>query len=425
MQPFKLVKLHSSLSHHVVLACAFSFTCMSLAAAESVNSEPAERSAEAEFEQPPVVDVRALVAPEMLKSSNYALADKAEFNDYYCRFHLNSERFGAWDPSSLDQLKVRAHEMDVLVAVSDAPGGNGFGKGAVDKFKDTGHAIKDTVITPVKTFQAIGKGVSETTMNAFDFVRRKDRHQPKDAIFIGEQKRKLAAQWGVDAYTTNPAMQELLNHKARMREVGSALISVSMSIGASVLTPASIALTGVEFRENVEAKIEAYSAIHLYWYNDRILKKMDVESSDRQDFLTNEFLTPRQKTEIVADLLPLSHLSDKSGSLKLLSEKHPGEGVWQVQAADMLAKFNSTTKPIKTVKACGVALVARTIEEMNVVVFPCDILYWSKDVAQAIKDAMKETPGPGICLLTGQITPLARQEMERLGYTVHEHFLNN
>ena len=397
--------------------------CSSMVRAEGVTAEPAEKPQEIDYEAPPVVDVKAMVAPEMLKDANYTLSDEAEFNGFFCRFHLHSDRVGNWDPSSMDQLNIRTHEMDILATYSDGPKENGFGKGAVDKFKDTGKAIKDTVVTPVATFKAIGTGVSDTTMNVIDFIRRKDRHQPKDALLLGEQKRKLAAQWGVDVYTSNIAMQDLLIQKCRSRFAGNALISVSLSVGTSFLTPVSLALSAVQYRENVNAQLNTLSAKELYWYNDRILKKMDVSSSDREAFLISEDLSPRQKTEIIADMVTLAQVSDKPGFLKMLIEKRPGDGVWQVQAVDMLAKFYNAKDPLYKFQSRGMALCSRTTGGKNIVAIPSDILFWSKDVAQVFADVEKAQPGPGVCLVTGQMTPRARQELEKMGYTVREHFL--
>ena len=415
-----------------MIVTVFVFTaslCASFAGAEELKltpviAEPVELKKTGGFELPPPVDAGDVAPKEFTQSANFKLSENVEIADFYFRFHLVSERFGEFTASSLDMLKVRAHELDVLAA-ADENKENGFTKGAAGKFVDTGKAAKDTIVTPVKTIEAVGHGISGYGQDAFDFIRRKDRKQPKDSFFLGDDERKIAAELTLDFYSTNPQVREMLSRKAKLRAVGSKLVGVSMSVGASFFFPVSIAVSTVRFRENMNDRIASSSAIELYRYNDGILKKMGVESFQREMFLQYAGMTPRQRTEALSDLKTLTQLSDKTAYLNTAVEAHPAEGVWQVQCADLLAKYNKSVEAVVDLQPLGAALSVRSAGGKVVVVIPADLLYWSKDAAKIFESFLnkQETAGVRECIVSGKVTENARKQIEALGFTVRENFL--
>jgi hypothetical protein len=367
-----------------------------------------------------------VVPPTLLQSENYTLADDVSIADYYYRFHVESTAYGTYDVASLDLLQVRLFEIGVLSKANSVKGGPGFAKGAFSDLSDTTKAAAKTVVTPVKSAQALGAAIEDTSRAAYDFIRWKSRNQPEASLLTGEEKRKDAHNLGLDVYSTNPAVQDYLDRLAKTRAPGSRLVDVTISVGTYVMplgTPISAAITAGKYREKLADKLDTMSPMELYRYNDKLLRRMNVQSHDRESFLEFAGLTPKQKTEIVADLKTLENMPEKTPFLLACVEPHPAEGVWQVQCADVLAKYNKTVEPILKGSGAGVALNAVTTGGKQVTVFPADIVYWTEGLQRVLSASVTGATQREF-VTPGRVTARAKTEIEARGFVVRERFLS-
>ena len=382
------------------------------------------------FETPAVLKASTILPVEIFKSENYAIDEDVETVDFYWHFHVDAP-LGSYDVDTLDLLKTRARELDILSEARDVDGKYIFAKAVGNQIASTAKAAGKTIVTPLKTAKAVGSQVEQKTMEVLDFVRRKDRNLPKESFFFGEETRKLASKLNLDVYTTNPAVHELLDSIARPQTAGTALVNVSISVTTTIVPvalPVSLAITAVQYREKVTDTLEMLSPSELYRYNDKILKKLDISSKHRERFLESPEMTPRQKTEIVADLKTLGSVTDKKPYLETAAVQHAGHGVWQTQCADMLAKYNMNAETILELFPAGIAMICRT-EKGCAIVFPADLIYWTEDVEKVVNNSAIPQPVVGAVqtrdfICSGVLTPTVRHEIERRGFVVHENFLN-
>lgn len=402
---------------------------LALIVAYGLRAEEAKTAAPVSYELQPLTDAKDVVPAARLESKNFKISEDVSVADFYYRFHLDAGTFGVFDVDSLELLLVRTFETDVLASVPEIKGREQFGKAAKTDITDTAKAAAKTVVTPVKSAKAFASGVEDTSRAVFDFIRLKKRNQPKDSFFTGDEKRKQAVKLGLDVYTTNPAVQDYLEALANSRAPGSTLVDVGVTVSTFVIpfsTPIGICISAGKYREKMADKLAALSPMELYRYNDKILKKWDVPSSERELFLEYAGLTPKQKTEIIADLVTLESLGDKLAFLHACLEPHPLEGIWQVQCADMLAKYNKTVSPIQSVSASGIVLTATSAEGKQLILLPSDIVYWSAECAKIFD---KNTPATGAnppalreFVVPGHVTARAKEEIEKRGFTIRDNF---
>ena len=386
------------------------------------------------YEAPPVLKAPDVLPAEFLKSDTYTVGEEVESAGFFFNFHLDTPS-GGYKPDSMNLLIERAHEIDVLSKRTDVDGSAEFAKAFGNKIGDTAKAAGKTVVTPVKTVKAVGNEVEQRSKDVFDFVRRKDRNQPKEPFLVGEEKRKLASKLTLDVYSTNPAVQDYLNSVARARTAGSKLVDVGVAVTTTVIPvaiPAQIAIAAVQYREKMTDKLERLSPTELYRYNDKILKDMDVPSKLREEFLEYGGLTPRQKTEIVADLKTLTELKDRKIFLDIAIDEHAGSGVWQIQSGDLLAKYNKMIETIQEINpAAGPAFAARSTKGTLIVFVPGDILYWNAESEKTFKNYSPSEPAPAPpavaevreCVVAGRITAAAKKQIESRGFLVRDNFL--
>lgn len=381
------------------------------------------------YELPPVVDAADVVPAPLRESPNYQIAQDVSIIDNFYHFHLTTNTFGAFDVGCLDLLQVRIYETNVLAGVPEISGSAEFGKAATANFTETAKGTLKTVVTPIKSVKAFALGVEEDSRVAFDFIRMRKRNQPKDSMFIGEEKRRQAHSLGLDVYSTNPAVQEYLTNLAKARSPGSAFVNVGLSVTTFVIpfsTPISLAISAGKYREKLNDKFDTLPPIELYHMNDKILKKMNIHSDQREQFLEYGELTPRQKTEIIADLKTLELLTDWQPFLDACRNAHPPEGVWQLQCADMLAKYDKTIEQIQLVVSAGTAVQAITVTGRQVIFLPADSVFWSESTAKAFEPRVTATlqTAQQDFVTSGHVTDRAKKEIESRGYSIRESFLH-
>ena len=382
-----------------------------------------------DFEAPPQIKASAVVPAELMQDEAFAIDENVVASNFYFYFHATST-YGVYDVGSLNLLRIRAAEIDVLSKNREEPGKEEFARTVGTELTSSTKAAAKTVVTPVKTAKAVASGIKRDSQNAIDFLLRKNHNQPKDAFFIGDEKRRFACGLGLDVYSTNPAVQDFLTAHAKARAAGTTFVNVGFSIGSlvvPVLTPVHLAMTAGKYREEAEAKVDTLSALELYHYNDEVLSDLNVNDELRQRFLEYPEFTPRQKTEIIAALKTLSSMKDKRSFLTAALEFHPVEGVWPAECAAMLAKYDDAENTIVSVSGGGPSLFAQTSGGKTVVVFPADILYWNYDAAKSFENFAQDgskTDGSRVCLISGDITPRARIEIERRGFVVRDRYLS-
>lgn len=398
--------------------------------ANRLPAEEVKASAAASFELPPVVEVSDVVPASLRDGKNFTLSNDVSVADCFYQFHVVSPNFGEFDIGSLDLLFVRAYEINVLAGVPEIKGSTEFGRAAKSDITETAKATAKTIVTPVKSAKALVASLEDDGRAAYDFIRLRKRNQPKDSLLTGEEKRRQAHSLGLDVYSTNPAVQDYLAHLAKARSPGSKLIDVSISVTTFVMPfgmPVSLAISAGKYREKLNDKFDTMSPMELYRYNDKILKKMDVKSEQREQFLEYAELSPRHKTEIVADLKTLEQLSDRATFLEACHEPHPSEGVWQLQCADMLAKYNKTVEPIQFASGAGIALTTATATGKRVIFLPADVVFWNEAVAKVFEVGSStlgaNPPAIQECVTTGRVTDRAKKEIEAHGFTIRDHFL--
>ena len=380
-------------------------------------------------EAPPVLNAHETLPEEFLKNENCTISETVNTDGFFQHYHVESS-FGAYDLDSLALLKIRVHEIDVLAKTTGLKGQNEFVISVGEQLKDTGKAAVRTVINPVKTAKAVASGIQSTAQDALDFIKRKKQKESLASRITGQQKRKLAMKFDLDAYSTNPKVQEFLDHLANARTAGSTLVNVTIDASTFLIPVAGIgiAFSAIQSRASVSEAINSLSPTELYRYNDKKLKKMGMHASIRDQFLMFPVLTPRQKTVFTDELEGLDKVSNRTVIVdSILAEQHPQGDVWQEQSMAMLSQYNKKVEELVSAQRCGPAISARTLSGKMLLVLPVDLLYFDVDAAtifgffDTLLDVAAGTPRE--CVLSGSTTARAKSELAARGFTIREHFL--
>jgi hypothetical protein len=233
----------------------------------------------------------------------------------------------------------------------------------------------------------------------------------KDILGYEQERRELAKQLGVDPYTTNPVLAPLLDEIAEVAFTAHA--GVNLAISAAV--PGAMAITGVRMISNW---VWDTPRADLIVRNRNTLKGMGVPEETIRSFMENSAFPLSVETNFVEIL---SGLSRVPGAIDVVTLAATAQSEMQARfitdAVAMLARYNSRS-PIASISAKG-TVVARDRNGAVVVPAPVDYVSWTKRVSY-FAHRRDLAARKRIALLTGQMSPMARRNFQKLGWTIYE-----
>jgi hypothetical protein len=101
------------------------------------------------------------------------------------------------------------------------------------------------------------------------------------------------------------------------------------------------------------------------------------------------------------------------------------QALFRQRMAQMYAGFHRSVRPIRRLLAIGRVTAAQTADGTLVLNLPLDYLVWTPDTARMARAATEQSRAlPGVTgkqlWVTGELSRLAREELERQGWQVHE-----
>jgi hypothetical protein len=233
-----------------------------------------------------------------------------------------------------------------------------------------------------------------------------------DAFGYDDQRRRIARELGVDPYSTNPVLTKMLD------DIASAAFAGGLGISAfKAVVPAGMVISTTA---TVSNWVWDMPPGDLKVQNERSLKAMGV-SQDQVDLLLRQpHITLTYQTRLVKALERLKQTAGRPSIMPVATTVLSfDQARFVVEAMEMLAGYNEKISPIKTLDK-EVPFAGKTGAGTLVVAGPVDCLAWTEKANRfAGRPDLKAKQR--ILWLRGEATPLARQELTRLGWTVREN----
>ncbi len=376
------------------------------------------------FEQPPVLQASQIL-PEALVSGPEHRVDENVVNDGYMNHYRIQSRFGTYDAQSTAELRMRVREIYAMAEMANLESSEVF----VDAMKNAGigvvEGVSNVIQDPRGAFSGALSGVGKLFQRAGDKLAggdtRSNAEGPaiKDAIGLASKKREYAADFGVDVYSTNAAMQAQLDRIARAGYFGG--LGTGLTIGA--LTGPVLAVTrGTDLMNDV---FRSTSPADLRKINRSKLEQMSIAPDAIDAFISNGALSPRHQTIMVAALGELDGVDGREGFLRLAgATTDENVALYRQRQSQMYAGFHKQVEPIETFLAFGGLVGARTQSGRMIFNAPLDHLAWTPGIAGAMTAAneqIREITGDdqvGQLWLTGTVSELASENLASLGWEV-------
>ena len=167
-------------------------------------------------------------------------------------------------------------------------------------------------------------------------------------VIAGAHKRNVAYQLGLDAYSTNPKVQEFLNTVAKARSSGHFKAGV-----ATIRIPPSrqVKIAGGRLDAEIRNLLKSLSPHDLDGGIDAQLEQIGVSSDHRHQFTHHSQYSPRHKTAITAYLDFVRGIDNREVLIRAaLSAKSEAEALSYEVLVKMLAHYHEAVKPVSSLQ---------------------------------------------------------------------------
>jgi hypothetical protein len=383
-------------------------------------------STASDYETQAAKPVQEAIAPELATGPDYKVNDPVVADGYMYRFTVTST-YGPFQVTGIGALQKLRQEIWAIGQLKDVTRSEAFLKAAVDQAGKPLVFVKDVVTKPVDTLSGIPKGVGRLFSNVATSVtttrKPSQESRTKEALQVGAFKRDYASRYGVDPYSSNPALQEELDKIGNAASAGMWTTSAAM---IPISGPASAVITGTSLGKSFNNILATEPPSRIRNINEEKLKQMGVSDDGAKRFLDSPVYTPRQSLLLVDSLSRLGSATGREAYLNdSLMAADEVEANFFVNTAQILRGYAETREPITGLTIIRPLAVAHTKSGTAMIPFALDYGVWTANADRLSKRLKTSYRAPGFNTrfefwVTGNLSPKAKQELEARGFVVKE-----
>ena len=325
-------------------------------------------------------------------------------------------------------MRQRMIEMGALAELNRISNSDTFNKSLVDAgvapIKFAGELVTNPGQTISNTLSGIGSLFSQVGSGMNNMGKTPD--DPMQSLLgVTRKRRELAIHLGVDPYTD---YEPLAVQMTRLSEAAAA--------GGLVVTGALMAIPGVggiivsntATSSNVSQLARDNTAAQLMDLNRKKIADMGVDHATGEILLTNRAFTPLDVTVIVASLETMSAVQNRGAFIARASSVNRHDAAFFMRKqAELLSDYYAKTGAFTSFVTLGGYPFNVTRQGGIMSILPIDALSWTDNTARSMKDIAETAKRSGYAgraemKITGTSTPLAKQKLKELGWTVTDNY---
>jgi hypothetical protein len=355
------------------------------------------------------------------RGQNYTIANPVT-SDGFMRIYTVKTSYGDFQVIGDALMKARHFELAALNELEKVTNSEAFNKAlaeaGISPLKFAGSLIVNPVGTLGNTLSGIGSLFGQIGSSAHNAGKIKEDPMA-ELTGVSRKKRELATKLGVDPYTDFPPLQAKLTQLAQAAATGGLLVS-----GAMMAIPGvgGIIVSNAATSDRLTTVARDLTPAQLLDRNRQKLVAMGVERNLAEVFLTNGNYTPLDGAVIVESLEAIDAADRDVFISRAASVNRRDAAYFMRTQAEMLAEYQEKTGAIRRFVPLGGFPFVQT-DGGILGILPLDAVSWTKNTSKAMKDitqSLRRLPDHGKAELriTGQATPLAKQQLKALGWTV-------
>ncbi|MCL4712864.1 MAG: hypothetical protein KJZ73_16600 [Pseudorhodoplanes sp.] len=352
---------------------------------------------------------------------NYTIASPVT-SDGFMRIYRVKTPYGDFEVIGDALMRARQFELAALRELDQVTNSEAFNKALAEAglspIRFAGQLLVNPLGTVGNTLSGIGSLFGQIGSSAHN--AGKVQGDPiADLTGASRRKRELAVKLGVDPYTDFPPLQDKLTQLSQAAATGGLLVSGALmaipGVGGLIVSNASTSA-------NLTNMARDSTPAQLLDIGRQKLAAMGVDAKLTEVFLTNRNYTPLDAAIIVTSLEAIPVAGRDVFISRAASVGRRDAAFFMRRQAELLAEYQEKTGVITGFVPLGG--FPFTLTRSGVMGFlPLDALSWTENTGRAMRDitdSMKRLgrAGKAELRITGQATPLAKQQLKALGWTV-------
>ncbi|MGB8684374.1 MAG: hypothetical protein WCD12_15920 [Candidatus Binatus sp.] len=394
--------------------------------------QPPQIAVGGQYEEPPIVNVADLMPGTPLSGQGFSVQPQAPTNGAMGQYTIVADPSvfhddaGTYYVESLDMLKIRLSEIPAIVQLDGMSNSSVFAQALASSALRPVNAAANMVMHPMDTVTGLPGGVGDlfgrvslgagqiASSAANSFGSGKAAGQAGNATLTAlgydQVRRQLAHELHVDPYSSDPILTKKLNHVAWV------MFSARMTVSAAMMAvPGSIIITAVTVTNDLVYQTPRADLIILV---QKKLKSFGLSQEEIVTFSTNTAIPLSVQVDAVKELEALGHIPGRhAAAVAIGNVMTEYQARFLVTSLHMLNQWGQRQAPIAAIQAPGV-LVANDQNGATILPAPVDYLSWTQRIAGFATDPQLLGMQNRVLLITGGMTPLARQQLGDKGWNV-------
>lgn len=391
--------------------------------------QPAAASAQA-YENPPSFNAAQIPGIKRV-GSNYTIRSPVR-SDGILRVYVLATPYGDITVNGDEMLRMRINELNALAQLEKVSTSESFGRAlaeaGISPLKFTAQLIVNPIGTVQNTLNGVGAffGRVGSGMNNAG----SSRDDPlSDLIGVTDQRRQIAAAYGVDPYTDLPPLAAKLNQLSQAAAAGGLVVTGALLAvpGAAGIIVSNLSTAYKVNNIGIEDLARQYTASQILDINRAALFKMGVEPELSAKLLANRNYTPIDMAALVAAVASMKAVQDRQVFFARAAEAN-GRAIayFMRRQAELLADdYRRHGGYVRFVALASYPFVVTRKGDV-MALLPIDILSWTSTTSagfgQVTAERKRAVPkAHGVLRIGGAATRLAKRRLKAEGWAVLEH----
>jgi len=375
----------------------------------------------AALETPKPVGAQVFLGPTVL-GPKYKVKPQVRSDGLMRIFDVETS-YGEFTFAGVEFTKMRLRELDACAALDKMSQSdrfmNSLGRAALAPLQFGANLITNPVDAINRSMSGVANMFERGAAGLAN--TRADRDTLLDSLMgVSDTQRELAVELGVDPYTDFPPLAQRLKQMADAMAAGGLPVKAGLSF---IPGGVGIAVSSVSSIEGAKDTLRSKSAAQLLVETRGNLQALDVPSESIDRLLENRNYTP-------ADLLIMSRALNQLRAQNTVVFIDDAAGAdtrdlafYQRRVAELMTARSATLgNLVSFVRVGGHQLIVRR-DGKSVAIYPLDDLAWTERVRRAFIATTAglhgERPGDHpLFATTGAVTPMAAEEVRKLGWQV-------
>jgi hypothetical protein len=381
-------------------------------------------------DKPP--SINAAQIPDINRiGANYIIQNPVR-SDGLLRIYVLTTPYGEITVQGDEMLRMRLNELAALALLEKVSNSESFGKALTEAGLSpvifTGRLLTNPISTVQNTLAGVGGFFGRVSSGIANAGKTPD-DTVGSLLGVTEQRRQLAATYGVDPYTDFPPLNAKLEQLSQAAALGGLTVTAALLAvpGAAGIIVSNLS-TAYKLNDiGINELARNYTASQILDLNRSRLAAMGVDPDLSTRLLENRNYTPIDMAAMVAALDSMAAVKEREAFVECAAavEARAIAYVMRRQAEFMADDYRRHGNYARFVALIGYPYVI-TRDRSIVTLSPIDALAWTHETAIGFGNVTAERKriapnAHGELRITGQATALAKRRLQALGWTVLEH----